>query len=122
MANTKNLCAQIPLELHAKICGEREQQALTTSQYITQLLMEYYELKENGGKPTVANNGSRTMAFQISEELFQRIKQYLERMSARNGRKMTQRELVLGLIEKALERDVNECAEEADAQEKRGAV
>ena len=49
MANTKNLCAQIPLELHAKICGEREQQALTTSQYITQLLMEYYELKENGG-------------------------------------------------------------------------
>ena len=65
MAETKNLCAQIPLELHAKVCGEREQREQTTSQYITELLMEYYEMKENGGKTTMANNGSRTMAFQI---------------------------------------------------------
>ena len=49
MAETKNLCAQIPLELHAKVCGEREQREQTTSQYITELLMEYYEMKENGG-------------------------------------------------------------------------
>ena len=41
MAETKNLCAQIPLELHAKVCGEREQREQTTSQYITELLMEY---------------------------------------------------------------------------------
>ena len=60
MAETKNLCAQIPLELHAKVCGEREQREQTTSQYITELLMEYYEMKENGGKTTMANNGSRT--------------------------------------------------------------
>ena len=58
MAETKNLCAQIPLELHAKVCGEREQREQTTSQYITELLMEYYEMKENGGKTTMANNGS----------------------------------------------------------------
>lgn len=37
----------------------------------------------------MANNGSRTMAFQIPEELFQRIKQHLERESARSGRKVT---------------------------------
>ena len=90
MAETKNLCAQIPLELHAKVCGERERREQTTSQYITQLLMEYYEMKENGGTMTMANNGSRTMAFQIPEELFQRIKQHLERESARSGRKVTQ--------------------------------
>ena len=88
MAETKNLCAQIPLELHAKVCGEREQREQTTSQYITELLMEYYKMKENGGKTTMANNGSRTMAFQIPEELFQRIKQHLERESARSGRKV----------------------------------
>ena len=56
MAETKNLCAQIPLELHAKVCGERERREQTTSQYITQLLMEYYEMKENGGTMTMANN------------------------------------------------------------------
>ena len=91
MAETKNLCAQIPLELHAKVCGEREQREQTTSQYITELLMEYYKMKENGGKTTMANNGSRTMAFQIPEELFQRIKQHLERESARSGRKAQRR-------------------------------
>ena len=45
----------------------------------------------------------RTMAFQIPEELFQRIKRHLEHESARLGRKVTQREFVLGLIESALE-------------------
>ena len=45
---------------------------------------------------------TRTMAFQISEDLFQRIKAHLDRESARLGRKVTQREFVLGLIEGAL--------------------
>ena len=58
MAQTKNLCAQV--------CAAREQSGLTTAQYITNLLLEYYEMKENGGKTTMANN-SRTMAFQIPE-------------------------------------------------------
>lgn len=102
MTETKNLCAQIPLALHSKVCGERERLEKTTSEYITQLLMEYYEMKENGGSTTMAANGSRTMAFQIPEELFQRIKNHLERETARTGRKVTQREFVLGLIEEAL--------------------
>ena len=55
MAETKNLCAQIDLALHTKVCEEREKAGQTTSQYITQLLMEYYEMKENGGKTTMAN-------------------------------------------------------------------
>ena len=37
-----------PLELYGSVCRERV--GLTTSQYITQLLTEYYEMKENGGK------------------------------------------------------------------------
>ena len=48
------------------------------------------------------NGKSRTLAFQISEELFQRIKAHLERETARTGRKLTQREFVLGLIKQAL--------------------
>ena len=41
---------------------------------------------------------NRTLAFQIDEELFQRIKAHLERESARPGRKVTQREFVLNAI------------------------
>ena len=65
MAETKNLCAQIDLSLHTKVCEEREKAGQTTSQYITQLLMECYEMKENGGKSSMENKGNRTMAFQI---------------------------------------------------------
>ena len=102
MPATRNLCAQLPLDLHQRVCEAREESGLTTAQYITNLLLEYYEMKENGGKTTMANN-SRTMAFQIPETLFQRIKAHLERETQRTGRKLTQREFVLGLIEEALE-------------------
>ena len=47
-------------------------------------------------------SNTRTMAFQISEDLFQRIKAHLERETARTGVKLTQRSFVLGLIEEAL--------------------
>ncbi|WP_295753862.1 translation initiation factor 2 [uncultured Oscillibacter sp.] len=102
MPATKNLCAQISLELHQKISEAREESGLTTAQYITELLTEYFKMKENGGNITMTNNTTRTLAFQISEELFQRIKAHLERESARLGRKVTQREFVLGVIEGAL--------------------
>ena len=110
MAEKKNLCALISLDLHQRVCEAREQSGLTTAQYITNLLMEYYEMKENGGKVTMATN-TRTMAFQIGETLFQRIKAHLERETARTGHKLTQREFVLGLIEQAL----NEAEQQAGA-------
>lgn len=44
----------------------------------------------------------RTLAFQVSEELFQRIKAYLERYERQHHRRLTQREFVIGLIEQAL--------------------
>ncbi len=103
MATTKNLCAQISLDLHQKISEAREAAGLTTAQYITELLTEYFKMKENGGNITMTNNNTRTLAFQISEEFFQRIKAHLERETQRTGRKLTQREFVLGLIEEALE-------------------
>ena len=53
------------------------------------------------------------MAFQIGEDLFQRIKAHLERETARTGKKLTQREFVLGLIKEALEAAEQQNQEEA---------
>ena len=64
----------------------------------------------------MTNEKTRTMAFQIGETLFQRIKAHLERETARTGRKLTQREFVLGLIETALEEAERE-AQDAEAAE-----
>ena len=102
MAEQKNLCALIPIALHDRVSQAKDEAGLTTAQYITNLLTEYFTMKENGGTAAMTNNGTRTMAFQISEELFLRIKAHLERETARTGRKLTQREFVLGLVEQAL--------------------
>ena len=85
MEQKKNLCAQVPLSLHAQVCEAREAAGQTTSEYITNLLIEYYNLKKNGGTATMSGN-TRTMAFQIDEDLFNRIKAHLERETQRTGR------------------------------------
>ena len=112
MEQKKNLCAQIPLSLHTQVSEAREAAGQTTSEYITNLLIEYYNLKKDGGTTTMSGN-TRTMAFQIPEELFQRIKAHLERETQRTGRKYAQREFVLGLIEEALNEAERLAAEEA---------
>lgn len=109
MADRKNLCAMIPIDLHQRVTEAREAAGQTNNDYITQLLIEYYDMKENGGNSTMAN-GSRTMAFQISEELFKRIKAHLDRESARTGKRLTQRDFVLGLIEAALDKAERDAA------------
>lgn len=95
MPGTKNLCAQIDLDLHRKISEARERMGQTISQYITDLLTEYFKLKENGGNETMMTGKNRTLAFQIDEDLFSRIKAHLDRETARTGRKLTQRDFVL---------------------------
>lgn len=46
----------------------------------------------------------RTMAFQVTEDLFQKIKDYLQRNN------MTQKQFVIGLIENEIERDLTQRA------------
>lgn len=95
---TKNLCAQIPLELHAKVRAEQEKSGLTLGVYITDVLTKFYE-----GGTVKMNEPTRTLAFQIPDELFWRIKDHLARETERTGKKLSQKDFVLGLIEQALE-------------------
>ena len=95
---TKNLCAKIPLELHAKVRAEQEKSGLTLGVYITDVLTKFYE-----GGTVKMNEPTRTLAFQIPDELFWRIKDHLAREMERTGKKLSQKDFVLGLIEQALE-------------------
>jgi hypothetical protein len=97
MEETKNLCVQLPISLHAKVRAEQEKSGKVLTAYFTELLTEYYEKKEKKMENT------RTLAFQVPEEMFQRIKEYLTAESERVGRKISQREFILGLTENALE-------------------
>ena len=95
---TKNLCAQIPLELHAKVRAEQEKSGLTLGAYITEVRTKFYEKGEIKMSDT-----TRTLAFQIPDEMFWRIKDHLTRETERTGKRFTQRDFVLGLLEKALD-------------------
>ena len=97
----KNLCAQIPITLHQRVAqGKEASDCQTLGDYITEVLTAYYDYIEHKGESSM--NGTKTLAFQISEELFQRIKDHLSYESSRTGKKLTQRDFVLGLIEQAL--------------------
>ena len=99
--NTKNLCAQIPIGLHNQVTEARTQLGQTTNEYITMLITEYFKMKQEGVKEM---DGTRTMAFQIPNELFERLKAHLDRESARTGKKVGQKEFVLNLIRQALDK------------------
>ena len=104
---TKGVTCKIPLDLHEKISAEIRGTGSTMSKFIEMVIREHYE------KGAVKNmEKGRTLAFQVSEELFQRIKAYLERYEQQHHRRLTQREFVVGLIEQALEK----------AEEESGAV
>ena len=59
----------------------------------------------------------RTMAFQVSEEFFQRIKDYLTRYEQTYDKKLSQKDFVIGLIEQALEEADEEFEAAKAAQE-----
>ena len=100
MENRKNLCAMIPESLYTKVGEEKEKLALNLSQYVEMVLNEHFD----GGKAMA--NGTRTLAFQVSEELFMRIKEYLKQTG------QSQKDFVITLIEQALQ-DAEKNEEEA---------
>ena len=93
MENRKNLCAMIPESLYTKVGEEKEKLALNLSQYVEMVLNEHFD----GGKAMA--NGTRTLAFQVSEEFFQRLKKYLKKTG------QSQKEFVIGLIEDVLSQE-----------------
>ena len=99
MADTRNLCAQIHIDLHTKVMEEKNALGQALSEYITNILNEHFE----GGNKTMAITATKTLAFQIPEELDQRIKNFLAAEKERTGKKLSQREFVVGLIIQALD-------------------
>lgn len=113
MAETRNLCAQIPVDLHAKVIEEKNTLGQALSEYITNILKEHFE----GGNKSMANGNMKTLAFQIPEELDQRIKNYLAAEKERTGKKLSQREFVVGLIVEALDRYDTQLVVDAEETE-----
>ena len=108
---TKGVTCKIPLELHNQISEEIRETESTMSKFIEMVIREHYE---KGVNKTMEKG--RTLAFQVSEELFQRVKEYLENYEKTYHRRLTQKEFVISLIEDAL-KEADEEFEAARAAE-----
>ena len=106
MADKKNLCAMIPADLHARVRQEQERSGQTLSEYVEQLIQNYYNMKEN----KKMTGDMRTMAIQLPEELFERLKAYLKKNN------LKQKQFIIGLIEDALEQDEEDTTAQADSE------
>ena len=91
MEGKKNLCAMIPTDLHRKIMAEKEQLELNTlAEYVERIFTEHFE----GGNDMQAE---RTLAVKISAELFDRLKEHLEKNH------LKQKDFITQLIQQALD-------------------
>ena len=115
MEQTANLCAQVPASLLARIREEQEKAGMPRGEYITQILTTYYETQSRKGDKTM--EFTKTLAFHIPEELFNRIKDHLERERQRTGRKLSQKDFVIGLIKRELEAAGQREAGDTEPQE-----
>lgn len=109
---TKGVTCKIPLELHNQISEEIRETESTMSKFIEMVIREHYEKGAN----KIMEKG-RTLAFQVSEELFQKVKEYLDLYEKTYHRRLTQKEFVIGLIEQALEEAEEEFEAARAAQE-----
>lgn len=103
---TKHVSGVIPLDLHQRASEEIREMESTMSKFIEMVIREHYE---KGVNKTMEKG--RILAFKVSEELFERVKMYLERYEETYHRRLTQKDFVVGLIEQALE----EAEEEFEA-------
>ena len=103
----KNICGKIPVELHEKLKLEVEELGISIPKYLEMVIEEHMTRK--GEKTNMAD--LRTVAVQVTEDLFSRLKAVL----AKNG--MKQKDFLIGLIEEAIEKEEAKWKAESEEAE-----
>ena len=93
----KGVTVKIDAELHEEVRRYLNDHDMTMAEFVSAAMRNELHPKIFDKEADVK---TRTLAFQVPEELFGRIKDYLTRHN------MTQKEFVIGLIESELDRDM----------------
>lgn len=103
----KGITVKVDAALHAEVRQYLESHGMTMAEFVTLALQDELhpkiQMKEDA-------ESMRTLAFQVPDDLFRRIKEYLQRNN------MTQKEFIIGLIEQELTRDMTERESVNEAQ------
>ena len=105
----KGITVKVDAQLHAEVTQYIQNHGMTMSEFVALALQNelHPKIQEKEGK----NMGNmKTLAFQVPEELFWRIKEYLQRHN------MSQKDFVIGLIERELKQEQTECQAHVEEQ------
>lgn len=103
----KGITVKVDAGLHAEVKQYIESHGITMAEFVSLALHDELHPKIQTKEDT---GNMRTLAFQVPEDLFQKIKDYLHRNN------MTQKEFIIGLIEQELTRDQAEREAHSEAQ------
>ena len=106
----KGITVKIDADLHSQVKQYIEENGITMAEFVSKALDDELHPKTTIKEKKYMGN-MRTMAFQVPEDLFNQIKDYLERHN------MTQKQFVLGLIQDELDRDYEEQQAMAEKQQ-----
>jgi hypothetical protein len=107
----KGITVKIDANLHAEVREYIEKHEMTMAEFITLAVQDELHPKLNITEAKNMGN-MRTLAFQVPEELFRKIKNYLQRNN------ISQKDFVIGLIETEIERDLTQRAAQSETQNK----
>lgn len=103
---TKNICGKIPVELHEKVREELEGTGMTILQFLQKVIEEHFM------KKGVEKMEAKTLAVQVSEELFNRLKERVEKEKRQRRGRFTQKDYLIEIITQAL--DAADAADEPE--------
>ena len=94
--NLKGITVKVDADLHAEVKQYIESQGITMAEFVAKALDDELHPKF---KNEEVQTDVRTIAFQVSEELYQKIKDYLKKNN------LTQKDFMRELVERAIEQD-----------------
>lgn len=106
MAEMKNICGKIPLELHEQVRAEIERTESSTQLFLQKVIEEHFMKK---GAMSMAE--ARTIAVQVSEELFGRLKAVVAKKHCK------QKDFLIEVITQAIEAEEAKWTEQKTPEE-----
>lgn len=106
MEELKNICGRIPLDLHERVRQEIEDTESSIPKFLQMVIEEHFTRKGEIGMDT-----KKTIAVQVTEELFNRFKKVIE------WKKCKQKDFLIDLLEQAIEEAEQKMREESNEAE-----
>lgn len=117
---TKNISGKIPVELHQRMWEELEQTGMKVSDFLEKVIEEHFiRQEEEMRRKQESNEESRTIAITVPDSFFKRYQRCLEIEKGKHEGRYTNKEFLMGIIQKKMKEIELEAGISQESQEER---